>query len=543
MKTWVQSSVPTDSYPHWLFDKSAIPDPLGYGQRAVDFVLAHRHPKSTSRGRRFQLPRWMERIIRMIYGPRNPDGTRQYRNVVIMLPRGARKTSLGAILAALHHYGPEGVNGGQVILAAYDRDQARIAFEETVGIILETPPVKKRTRILDSRHVIKHPASGSVLRAVSSDANAQNGRTPSFVLIDEIHAWKRPDLYKVLRSGLSKTPGTLQVVISQAGRGQTGIAFEVFGYARRVATGEVVDSGTLPILLETPTDADWRDEAVWHRVNPGLAEGFPDIEALRQEAREAEHNPVVRDTFKNDHLNMWLGHSQSPLFDMEIYDKGKCEIDFNELAELPCYLGVDLSRSGDLTAIVTAWLHDDGTVTVRPTFFLPEAELQRRADRDQAPYVRWRDEGYLRTVPGATIEPEHVEAEIREIVAANDNVVEVAVDPAMAGTLLRHLVADGIPAFEYKQTPLLMGLAAADLERTVNARRLRHDGHPILRSHLDNVKARIGSTDLKFMQKGKATDRIDGAVAAAMAVSRAVANDNAASPWDDPDFVIPILAA
>ena len=526
-----------DPFPHWLFDDSEIPDPLGYGQRAVDFVLANRHPQSKLPRNAFELPRFYERLIRMMYGPRNPDGTRKYRNVPIMMPRGARKTATGAILSALHLYGPEGVNNGQVVLAAYDRDQARIAFEEAVGIILQHPQVKKRTRILDSRHIIKHPASGSVLRAVSSDANAQNGRTPSFVLIDEIHAWKKPDLYKVLRSGLSKTKGALLVVISQAGRGHDGIAFEVFDYARKVATGEIIDPGTLPVLLETDPSVDWRDEANWHRVNPGLAEGFPDIDALRQEAREAEHNPVLRDTFKNDHLNMWLGHSRSPLFDMAIYDQGKQDIDFAELAELPCFLGVDLSRTGDLSAIVTAWRHDDGRITVRPTFFLPELELQARADRDQAPYPRWRDDGYLRTVPGATIEANHIEAEIREIIAANDNVMEVAVDPAMAGTMLRHLVADGIPAFEMKQSPLVMGIAAADLARTVNARRIRHDGHPILRTHLDHVMARFGTTGLPFMQKAKDTDRIDGATAAAMAVSRAAANDNTPSPWDDPEFM------
>lgn len=531
-----QFSAMADSYPHWLFDNSPIDDPLGYGQRAVDFVLAHRHPKSSSPRHAFQLPRWMERLIRMIYGPRNPDGTRQFRNVVIMLPRGARKTSLGAILAALHLYGPEGIKGGQVILAAYDRDQARIAFEETVGIILQTPVVKKRTRILDSRHIIKHSASGSVLRAVSSDAKAQNGRTPNFVLIDEIHTWKKPDLYGVLRTGLSKTKGSLQVVISQAGRGGEGIAFDVFDYARKVATGEITDPGTLPVLLETTHDADWRDEDNWHRVNPGLADGYPDIDALRQEAREAEHSPTARDKFKNDHLNIWLGHSSSPLFDMEVYDEGKSDVDFDELAELPCFLGVDLSRSGDLTAIATAWLHDDGQVTLRGTFFLPELELQKRADRDNAPYVRWKDEGFLRTVPGSTIEADHIEAEIRAICAANDNVVEVAVDPAMAGTMLRHLVQDGIPAFEFKQSPLLMGLAAADLERTVNGRKLRHDGHPILRAHLDNVVARIGNTDLKFMQKGRNTDRIDGATAAAMAVSRARANENHTSIMNSPEW-------
>jgi phage terminase large subunit-like protein len=485
----------------------------------------------------------------MMYGPRRPDGTRQFKRVIEMMPRGARKTSFGAILAALHLYGPEKVNGGQVILAAYDREQARIAFEETAGIILQHPQVKRRTRIRDSRHIIVHPASRSVLQAVSSDANAQNGRSPTFVLIDEIHAWKRPDLYGVLKTGLSKTSGNLLYVISQAGRGQDGIAHEVFDYARKVATGEIDDPGTLPILLETPPDADWHDEAIWHRVNPGLGDGYPDLDELRQEAREAEHSPFARDKFRNDHLNTWLNHSSSPLFDMEVFDEGKAKINFAELADLPCFLGVDLSRSGDLSAIVTAWRNEveirgiaTTEIILRPVFFLPDEDLQKRADRDGAPYVRWRDDGFLRTVPGSTIEPEHIEEEILEICAANSNVVEVAFDPNLAERTIERLAAADIPVVKYAQSPLLMGKAAADLERVVNGRRLRHDGHPILRAHLDHVKARIGTTGLKFMQKDKATDRIDGAIAAAIAVTRAVSNDNSASIFDDPDFFTKLRA-
>lgn len=527
----------TDPFPHWLFDDSEIPDPTGKGQAAVNFVRAHRHPASVLSKQAFELVRFQERFIRRLYGTRNPDGSRQYSDVRAMMPRGARKTSLGAICALLDLYGPEAPGKAQVLLAAYNREQARIAFDEAAGIVSMTPQVKRRLTIRDSKHEIRFPANHSMLKAISADAKTSYGLTPTFALIDEIHVWDSPKLYNTISSGLRKRPNTLKMIISQAGRGQGTIAFEEFDYARRVASGEIDAPHILPVLLETPANADWRSEEVWRRVNPGLDLGWPDIESFRRAVTEAEHNPIVRDTFKNEHLNMWLDHSQSPLFDMAIYDQCRSEIDFETLADLPCYLGVDLSRSGDLTAIVTAWRHDDGAVSVRPAFFLPEAELSRRADRDKAPYVQWRDDGHLRTLPGATIEPEQIEAEIREIIAANDNVQEVAVDPAMAGSMLRRLVADGIPAFEYKQTPLLMGLAAADLERTVNSRKFRHDGHPILRSHFDNVKARIGNTDLKFMQKGRPTDRIDGATAAAMAVSRAAANDNTPSAWDDPDFM------
>lgn len=534
----------TDPFPHWLFDDSEIPDPFGYGQRAVDFVRAHRHPASPLARQAFELVRFQERFIRKLFGERNPDGSRRYTDARVMMPRGARKTSLGAICALLNLYGPEAMSSPKVLLAAYNREQARIAFDEAVGIISVTPPVRKRLTVRDSKHEIRYPAGHGKLTAISADAKTSYGASPTFALIDEIHVWDNPKLYNTISTGLRKRTGTLKLIISQAGRGQGTIAFEEFDLARRVATGEVDAPHILPVLLETPLNADWRSEETWRRVNPGIEFGWPDIESFRRAVIEAEHNPIVRDTFKNEHLNMWLGYSQSPLFDMEIYDKGgKHGVNFNdpeqleELKDLPCYIGVDLSRSGDLTAIVTAWRHDDGNVTVRPTFYLPDQDLQKRADRDQAPYVRWREGEYLKTVPGPVIEPSQIEAEIRDIVGANDNVVEVAVDPNMADVLLHHLIEDGIPAFKYDQSRVLMAKAAADLERTVNGERIRHDNHPILRAHFDNVRAVVGSDDKTLMKKAKATDRIDGAIAAAMAVSRAVANDNSPSVWDDPDFM------
>src|SRR4051812_14820826 len=113
--------------PAWIFDGSEIADPHGYGQRAVDFLKELKHPKRRSPGQAFELHQWQERIVRRIYGPSDAEGRRIVRNVVLLLPRGNRKTSLGAALGLLHLIGPERVNGGQVICAAADQKQARIA--------------------------------------------------------------------------------------------------------------------------------------------------------------------------------------------------------------------------------------------------------------------------------------------------------------------------------------------------------------------------------------------------------------------------------
>lgn len=519
------------TYPTWVFDGSVIDDPFGYGERAVKFIRALRHPKT---GRPFQLDPWQERIVRRIYGPRRTDGARVVKSVVMMIPRGARKTTLGAALALLHTVGPERVSYGQVVLAAYDRAQARIAFEEASGIVRADHRIVAATKIVDSRHGITHRKDGTALKAVSADAAAQNGRTPSFVLYDEVHAWRDRKLYDVLRTGLGKTAGTLSVVISQAGRGQENVAFEIFDYARKVARGDVVDAGTLPVLFETPADADWQDEAVWHAANPGLALGYPDLDALRQEALEAQNRPALREKFRNDHLDVWLDHSTDPFVDMGIYDRGAAPLDLEALKGQPCWLGVDMSTTTDLTAVVAAFQDGDGGFIVLPSFFVPADNLRGRADRDGVPYPAWAEAGHITATPGNVVDYGAVEATIRAL-CKTYRVQEIGFDVAYAQSIMAPLVADGLPVATIRQGWVTQSPASNELERAIVSERFQHGGHPVLRWCFSNVAIHTDSAGNRTMHKGKSTDRIDGAVACWMAVSRAAANSGTKSIWDHPD--------
>lgn len=533
------------TYPAWIFDGSPIDDPFGYGERAVTFLRRLKHPNSTAPKSGFQLYDWQERIIRRIYGPRHADGRRVVETVFWMIPRGNRKTSLAAGLALLHTIGPEKVPAGQVIFAASDREQAGLGFKEAANIVRMDKRLVAATRIYDAHNSAKkivYPKFGVELQAISSDGAAQHGKTPAFVLVDEIHVWKGRDLWEALKSGMVKTSGTLMVIATTAGRGSENIGFEEYDYARQVARGEIVNPAYLPIIFEAANDNEWQDEAQWHRVNPGLKYGFPSLDAMRTAAMEAEHRPAARFAFKQFNLNIWQAHSRDPLFDMATYDAGKIPLDLADMEGVPCFIGVDLSRSGDLTAIVAAWRNPDGTITMHPWFFVPGDDLKGRAERDRVPYEQWRDNDLITVIDGPVIEPEEVETQIRELCARFD-VREIAFDPYDARMIMQRLHDDGLPAVEMRQAPLTMGPAISDLERVVNGKALRHAGHPVLRHHLDSVVISRGDSGFPRMHKGKNTDRIDGAVAAAMAVSRASLNDNRKSFLDmDPDELNRLMA-
>lgn len=531
-------TVTGSTFPSWITDGSPIPDPLGCGERAVEFLRRLKHPNSTAPGRAFQLAPWQERIIRRIYGPRNADGSRIVKSVFLLLPRGNRKTSLAAALALLHLLGPEKVPAGQVIFAASDREQASIAFKESANIIREDRRLMAVTSIreaFNSAKQITNKTTQGTLRAVSSDGRAQHGTTPSFVLADEIHAWPADRaLWEALKSGLAKSNDTLLVIATTAGRGTETLAAEQYAYARDVALGKIENPEYLPILFEIQPEEDWKDEEVWGRVNPGLQYGFPSLAGLRALAKEAEHRPGDAYAFQQFNLNRWLANSRDPLFDLSVYDEGEIELDETELEALPAYVGVDLSISGDLSAVICAWRHPDGRVTIKPTLFIPSEGLKERADKDGAPYEAWAEAGHIVTCPGPIISREQIEEHIRELCARHD-VQEIGIDPHLAAVLMQNLSDDGLPVLEFRQTITNMGPAAGNLERVVNGRLIRHDGNPALRHHFENVVASRNDTGLIRMHKSKRTSRIDGAIAAAMAVSRACAGTTNSSAYNDPD--------
>jgi phage terminase large subunit-like protein len=519
--------------PTWVFDNSPIDDPLGHGERAVKFLNLLKHPKSRAAGRKFQLPRWQERIVRRIYGPCSEDGQRIVRNIVLLLPRGNRKTSLGAALALLHTIGPEQVPHGQIVCAASDREQARIAFDEAQGICREDRRIGSKIHFLDSQHRFTHIKSGSVFRAISCDAARAHGGTPTFALVDELHAWLKRDLWDVLRTGLVKTPGSLLTVITTAGRGQENVAWDIVDYARKVARGEIDDPATLPILFEADRDCDWTDESVWYDVNPGLRDGFPDIEGLRQLAREAKNRPADREAFRQLHLNIWLDHSHDPFVDMSTYDQGAEPIDMDKLKGHACWLAVDLSSNSDLTCIVAVFKDGERYIVV-PWYFCPADNLRARADRTGIPYPLWQSAGHIIATDGNVVDFVAVEDKIREL-CKTYQVREIAFDPYLARNMLNSLLGEGYPCVEMRQGWITMAPAVKELERAIVGGNFQHGGHPILRWNFDNIAVETDRAGNRMFHKGKSKDKIDGAVASAMAVARAAAGAGG-TIYDDPNF-------
>lgn len=507
----------------WLHDDSPIPDPMGRGQRAVEFLRKLRHPKSPLPGKRFQLDHWQERIVRRIYGPCDEAGNRLVRTVYLQVGRGSRKTSLAAALALLHTFGPERVPKGANYVAAADRGQARVAFEEALSIVQEIPAIAGASRPVDSKNRLTHPKSGSFFEAMSSDGRGAHARTPMFVLCDELWAHRKADLWQALRTGAAKVPGSLVVVATTAGRGNESADFAVYDYAKRVQAGEVPDPHFLPIVHEADAEAPWDSEETWHTVLPGLRHGYPDLPSLRALCREAQQRPSDRGAFEQFILGRRQDNSLSPFVEMRVFDEGRTEIDIDNLKERKCFIAVDASTTTDLSGVVAAFDDGEGGYDIAAWAFLPEDDLVGRAERDGAPYPQWKKEGWLITTPGAVIDHRAIEVHIRGL-CERFNVREIAFDPAYAHAIMTPLNDAGFPVVTMRQGWFTQSPALNVLEAAILSRKLRWQS-PALRWCLENVNIHTDSAGNRTMHKSKSRNRIDLAVCLWMAVSRADAGE------------------
>lgn len=522
--------------PTWAFDDSPIADPHGRAANMLRFADILRHPKTQGEDRRPLRSRWQRRIIERIYGPSTPDGRRQVSTVFMLLPRGARKTTLASVLALGHTIGPEQRAGGQVIAAASDRTQARIAFDESRHMLMADERLLGAVRIRDTKNRVEHRKSRSVYTAISAEGDAQHGGTPSFVLADELHVWRGFSLWNALKTGASKVPGSLTVVITTAGEKAEGICHELFQYAKRCHLDPARDPSFLPVLFQADADCDWLDEKVWHAVNPGLAEGFPDLDELRAEARIARELPALREGFKQTHLNIWQDGSAAGWIDMAVYDEAAAAVGDEELEGEPCWIGVDLSKSYDLTAIVAAFPVEEGGFVVRTWAFLPETTFKRRVEElPDLPLKQWREDGHLTVIPGDLIDDDVIEAKLRELCDLYD-VREICFDPKFAAKMIARLIDDDLPAVEVQQRPVVMGPFYSELQKAIIGRRFRHGGHPVLRWCVQNAVPVYGETGLPYISKKKSTAAIDCLVAAAIATGRADADGGGRSGFGDDDF-------
>lgn len=473
-------------------------------------------------GKPFLIRDWQWRIIEAIYAT-DDAGRRRKRKVLITIPRKNGKTQLAAALALCHLVGPEAEPRGQVYSAAADRKQAALILKELVAFVRADDKLMKRIIIREHSKTLEDVETGSTYEALSSDARKAHGLNVSFAIMDELAQWPKRDLYDALTTGGAARAEPLFVVISTQSHDKNHIMSEVVQYGQRVLDGTIVDDTFLPIIYSAPDDADPWAEETWRACNPALGD-FRSLDEMRSAAAEAKALPAREPSFRLLYLNQPVDATARFL---NARDWRACQHDdtpglFGQglLMKQRCILGLDLSATTDLTALA-AWFPQ--THDLRAWFWMPADNLEEAERRDHVPYRLWHRQGFIEATPGRAIDKRFVVHRMGELTKDYD-VQFCAADRWRLDEIRRLMDEAGvkIELLEFGQGWRDMGPAIDAVETAVLRRELRHPGHPVLDMCVANAVTVSDPTGARKLVKERASGRIDGLIAATMAIGAAV---------------------
>lgn len=474
--------------------------------RIIEFIERYCvTPEGAHVGQPLVLAEFQKQFLRDVYD--NPAGTRR---ALLSVSRKNGKSGLVAGLLLAHLVGPEAKQNAQIVSGAMSRDQAALVFNLACKMVQQSPKLSPLVRIVPSgKRLIGLPMNVE-FRALAADGKTAHGLSPVLAILDEIGQVRGPqsDFIDAITTSQGAHENPLLIAISTQAASDADLFSTWIDDARASADPRIVCH-----VYEAPAGCELLDTEAWRAANPALGL-FRSEDDLREQLSQAQRMPSAENSARQLLLNQRVS-TDAPFISPDVWKANCANL---RSFDGPVFAGLDLSARTDLTALVIVGQVDD-VWHVQAHFWTPEQGLADRARRDRAPYDVWHRQGFLRTTPGATVDYEHVAADMLEILADMD-VQAIAYDRWRIDLMRKELDKLGadLPLIEWGQGYKDMAPALDALEAELLNGRIAHGGHPVLTMCAANAVVTKDPTGARKLDKAKATGRIDGMQALAMAM-------------------------
>lgn len=397
-------------------------------------------------GKPFTLLPWHGFTVASLFGWYRADGLRRFRMAWAETGKGQAKSPLMAGIG-LYMMGFAGKERSEVYAIASDRDQANVLFRDGVAMCRGTIPdcddgdsLEARGTVVirgtgDNAWKIEHPETSSKFQSMAS-VDSISGPRPYAVLADEIHEFKSSYALQIWKAAIDKMSGDpLMLLGTNTPASNQIVGTEYSDLFQRVAKGEADDDSLFSFIArvdEKDRETVFDNEDCWQKALPALGITYP-VDNVRKRVNTARL--MLSEALATKRLYFGIPVGTDGFWTTEeAWTSCQGKVDEAEMVGSPCWLGLDLSKKNDLTALSACW-RKDGRLYVKTWYFTTKAGIHDRARDDNAPYPDWADKGFIEAVPGATIDYEFVGAKVKALEEKHD-VQFLAFDAAKIGDFI-----------------------------------------------------------------------------------------------------------
>lgn len=534
----VKSSVKKDATWPWVFDEAKA-------DRIYEFFTYLRHVEGHFAGEPIELIPAHKFDLGSLFGwVDKKSRMRRFKKAYMQVGRKNAKTTLLAGVANYMMVG-DGEHSPKVYCAAVDREQARLLYDASKTMAENSPDISKRLDIRDFK--ITHVTKGGRMGPLSKETKNKDGLNPSCAIIDEYHAHPTSEIYDVISSAKGQRAQPLIVIITTAGMDTESPCRKEYDYCKdilsRKISGDQASERYFIMIRELDKGDDEHDPKNWVKANPlrvMIPESMAELQEQHDEAFSSGDPSKIR-TFRVKNLNIWV-HGNEDTFMGEYISKWDSlalpRDEFWELVKgMPCNVGIDLSKSIDLTADAFVFALEDGRIAISAHGFIPEQAVARHEKTDKIPYRDWAAAGWLTITEGGVtddrrisdhikqlesgsytglelIEPELAEnlEELEKYTAEHGvSVNEICYDPYQATSFKNRMEDEGYECVEVRQWMTNLSEPTKLFRELVISDKLVHDGSPLFKWCVGNAVQIVNTKEDIMLSKKNASDtrRID----------------------------------
>lgn len=504
----IKRSIEDDEFPYVYKPKRA--------KKVIQFIEV----LPDTKGKFNKLALFQKFIVSMVRGwfTEEDDYLRFNKAFISMARKGGKSLLVSGLTLYSFLFDREPAEGRQIFCAANDKKQASIVFnmvaKQLMYFISQVPELKKDVKKV--RELLQHTKDGSYVMPLSRDTGAVDGFEPFLAVIDEYHAAKTNEMLELIQSGQGNLMQSLIFIISTAGFNLNAPMYmDEWPYAKEILADTYRDEQYFAIIFEQDSEEEWQDKTMWAKSNPLINESDDLKEQIEDFLQKRVDEAVKKGTMfrvlvKN--FNYWMQASEESYLDFNDWKKNETDFD---IKGTKTYIGLDLSRADDLTAV--SFIHLDEVkkqyFVTSHSFVATKGGLQAKIERDLIDYRQMAQHGYctITDLQSGIINSNQVLDYIEKYILTNNlDVQAICYDPHAIHGFIAEIEKRNwrYELIEIRQGAMTLSNPVIDFRLKVIDEQIKHHKNPLLDIAVKNAIAK-NVNDSVMIEKKLNREKID----------------------------------